>query len=367
MKFLIIGDLQISCPDGFSEHADLMRKTLTWITQVIAEEKPDAVVHLGDYGESNRGVDHYSLSLMTWFISAVSTYVRPENCLWLVGNHDYGNRTGTVNLMTSLSPLMPGHKIAWPWCDGPGGTLGVSYLVDNLKFRAEMGLLWTELADAPQTLFCHQRINGAFLRQGQVEEAGIDPECLPTFTFVGHYHNADYPLAQHPNIPPTKGLWYCGSPYAKDFRDNIYSLPPHRQTRGVWTAEIVNGRVSAWPKFFVNPFTSVYVALYTDVNEQGFLDPWLPTLQVPLQNCCMRVSVPRGKGEIARKFLAGAKSLTVLEQADRVVSETKAIDTALPPPEVVKQYVESGRQNLGGQSAEDLIQTGCALLKGPLK
>lgn len=378
MRVLVSGDLQIDASDSGSERAEQTRNTLAWILGQLDEHRPDMFVHLGDYGEDNRGVDHYSLTLMTWFASEVFRQV-PQS-YWLVGNHDYFTEDGSVNLASALGYLFPeNHHVAWPWCHGPEGTMFVSFLKPGgqERFRAENGLLFGERDN--HVLFSHLPVTGAMYGPNRFEENGIDPSWFPKHTIVGHYHQ--------PNLPdPTQtafghAIWYAGSPMSHDFRDNVYGLSESQQLRGVWLFDIENGSVASQPVLLPNPHCTYYLSFSspidygfytTDTDVEGdwcVKDAWFTEhCIVPLDRTKIRVTVPKGHDEQARSVLAPLSAgLTVLQEGDHAAPQvqTTSIDPDSAPEQAVVDYVDGLEpEKLKGLDPATLKQTGVQLVRG---
>src|SRR5215475_1969091 len=114
VKFLIIGDLHLHCAHPDSARADQARNTAKWVIERIEEHRPDVFVHMGDLGERTNGIDHHSLTVMTKLIAEVGRLMPAKRAFWLIGNHDYHTKTGDINLMSALAPLMPDQIVAWP-------------------------------------------------------------------------------------------------------------------------------------------------------------------------------------------------------------------------------------------------------------
>lgn len=364
MRFLVVGDLQLLCEDTASDRAEQSRGTLSWILSLMDQYRPDAFVHLGDLGERNDGIDHYTLSLVSWFVREVGNRIAPAHAFWLVGNHDYFTADGSINLMSSLAPWMePHHVVVWPWKTGPEGTLFVSYLEGPEKFRLETGLLFE--AREKSVLFCHQPISGSLWRAGGVESAGIAAEILPRQTFVGHYHM--------PNPCPAvwaafgNAVWFCGAPMAHDFRDNAYGLTAEQQLRGVWLVDIQNGDILQRPYQLLNPCCQYFLSFQTDFGPGGeVLDQWLPSCVLPPERTTVKLTVPPGKEDMARVAFRSYKSVSVLS-----ASTSQNLGSGLPPvvnphatsDATVRQYVSQlPDDKLAGLPRYPLIQAGTSFL-----
>lgn len=372
MKVLVIGDLQIEATDSGSPRAEQTRNTLSWVLSELDQHRPDMAVHLGDFGENNKGVDHYSLTLMMWFVSEACRRV-PQS-YWLVGNHDYYTDDGGVNLMTALRYLMPeNHRVAWPWETGPEGTLFVSYLKSGMKerFRAEVGLLFSEKEKC--VMFSHLPVNGAMFGPGRFEENGLDPTWLPSQTIVGHYHKPNPP---DPNLAAFgNAIWYAGSPMSHDFRDNCYGLTPEQQLRGIWLFEIADGQVQSAPTFLENPYAHYFLSLSASVeydashNSAIVHDEWFNNhCRLPLDRTTVKITVPAGQEESAQVvFGQTAQSAMVLreDQHAATVEAGTIIDPDASPSQAVTEYVDGLSANkLQGLDAGTLKQTGVSLVEG---
>lgn len=336
MKTLIIGDLQIDASNPHGERAEQTRNTLAWVVQMAAQYRPDISVHLGDYGESNQGVDHYTLSLMCWF--AAELVKQCPDIYWLVGNHDYFNDDGSINLMSALEPLLPG-TVTWPWMAGPEGTLFLSYLKpgDADRFRLEVGLLFAAREDT--VLFSHMPVTGAMYRPGVYEKGGLEPDWHPAQTFVGHYHKPNPPDPMQAAFG--HAIWYCGSPMSHDFRDNCYGLTPEQQLRGIWLAEIQNGRVVEVPVFLENPHATYFLSFRADVDGTVIHDDWFNNqCRLPMDRTVVRITPPAGKEKIAESMFQGAKSVNVLLESQYVAPEATALNPDDPPETTMLAYVE---------------------------
>jgi len=376
MKILVVGDLQILCEDSGGIRAEQTRGTLSWVLGVLDQYKPDAMVHLGDYGEDNRGVDHYSLTLMTWFMS--ETFKRVEKSWWLVGNHDFCTEDGSVNLMTALQPLMPeNHHVPWPWSTGPEGTMFVSYLNKDGKenFRVESGMVFAEKEKT--VLFSHLPVNGAMFSPHRFEEGGIDPTWLPHQTIVGHYHRPNPPdpaLAAFGNA-----IWYAGSPMSHDFRDNCYDLTPAQQLRGIWLFDIEKGEVVAPPVFIENPAAVYYLSFAADLDAAGVVqDDWFTKHCVlPLDRTVLKLTVPPGKEEQATAIFDQTTKASTILRSDQHVSATveesvQVINPDATPAQAVTEYVAGlPPEKLSGldpavleKTGVDLVQDGYSLPEG---
>lgn len=365
MKFLVVGDLQLLCDDPASRRSEQTRNTLAWIVQAIEQHKPEVFVHLGDFGESNKGVDHYSLSLMTWFLRSV--FDRVPQSFWLTGNHDFFNEDGSVNLMSALGYLMPpNHKAVWPWCTGPENTMFVSYLSPGSRdrWRAEAGLVFAERERT--LLFSHLPVNGAMYSPGVLESKGLDPDWFPKETVVGHYHR--------PN-PPSQAqqcfghwIWYAGSPMSHDYRDNCYGLTREQQLRGIWVFEIEDGHSTRFPEFLPNPHAHYYLSFSSQVANGVILDPWFNEQCIlPPDRTSMRLTVPAGQETAAIPVLSGMASHAVLREDARpsLGPIGQAIDPDTAPQHAVQQYVQSlPEDRLKGLDPIQLAQFGVSLVDG---
>jgi len=372
LKILVIGDLQIDCADSTSKRSEQTQNTLCWLLSLIASQQPGMLVHLGDFGEDNRGVDHRSLGLMTWFLAEVFKSV--PTSYWLVGNHDFCTEDGSVNLMSSLGRLFsPSHQVVWPWCNGPEGTSFVSYLGEGNKerWRAEAGLVFSEFDKC--VLFSHLPVKGGMFGPNRFDGSGLDPDCFPKTTVVGHYHK--------PNPPdlslgwPDKTIWYCGAPMSHDFRDNCYGLLPSQQLRGVWVFDVVRGELQSAPTFIENPYSHYYVSFSTDVSfdaacNVGYVhDSWFNcSRRVPLERTHLRLTVPTGKEVIAELILKPhVHSLTLLSEASALagVASSIQIDPNSTPESSICDYVDSlADSRLNGLGRDDLKKDGISLVQG---
>lgn len=371
MKFLTIGDLQIDCDDANSQRSIQTRNTLGWLVDLIDNVKPDVVVHLGDYGENNNGVDHYSLMLMTWFISEVQRMVPCS--FWLAGNHDFKTESGDVNLMQSLRYLMnENHQVAFPWCSGPENTFFCSYLAKDSseKFRAEMGLLFEERSQ--QVLFSHLPVRGAMFAPGRYDEDGMDPNWFPGFTVVGHYHKPNPPSFQQ--IASGHAILYAGAPMSHDFRDNCYGLETHQQLRGVWLLDIQQGVVTESPQFFENPCAHYFLSFSADVEYDGqhnsgmVHDDWFNTkCVIPLDRTTVRITVPADKEDQAAQIFSQTSEASMVLRDDRHEHKTtnlSAIDPDANSIQAVEEYVDAMSGNLGGLDPVTLKLVGKQLVTG---
>lgn len=359
MRTLIIGDLQIDARNLIDDRAEQTRNTLAWVVQMAAHYQPDLAVHLGDYGESNEGVDHYSLSLMTWFAAELAKQSKDQ--YWLVGNHDYKSDDGAINLMSSLEPLLPG-TVAWPWITGPEATLFLSYLKPDHseRFRAEMGLLFEERGS--MVLFSHMPVRGAMYRPGVYEQGGFEPDWFPKYSFVGHYHKPNPPDPVQTSFG--HAIWYCGSPMCHDFRDNCYGLEPSQQLRGIWLAEIQNGEVVEPPQFLENPHCTYYLSFRADVDGASVHDEWFNTKCVlPMDRTVVRITPPAGKEDLAEKMFSHTKQTNVLMESQFEAPDAKSLDPTDPPEQTMLSYIEHlPNDSLKGLNKDRLTQVGVDLL-----
>ena len=373
VKTLVVGDLHIECGHLKSERTAQTKETLRWVLAEIDRLQPEVFVHLGDFGEDNRGVDHYSLSLMSWFISEVCRQV--GRSYWLVGNHDYFTADGGINLMSSLSPLMPDqHQVVWPWATGPDGIMFVSYLREGSedKVRSELGLVWSESADC--VLFSHLPVRGAMFAPGRLDEEGMDPAWFPRQTIVGHYHRPNPPTELQ--MGTGRWIWYAGSPMSHDFRDNCYNLEPRQQLRGIWLFDIQSGVITSAPVFIENPHARYFLAFNADfeydssANSCKVFDDWFNLrCQIPLERTSLRLTVPPGKEGLATDVFGRIfQSVSVLrsDQHDSVSSLGEAaIDPQADPALAVEEYVAGlSADKLKGLDRRVLSETGAAIIRG---
>ena len=365
MKFLVSGDLQLLCDDPGSPRSEQTRNTLSWIIREIDQHHPEVFVHLGDFGESNEGVDHYSLSLMTWFMRGV--FDRTPKSYWLTGNHDFFTEDGSINLMSALGSLMPpNHKAVWPWDGhGPEGTMFVSYLSPGSRerWRADAGLVFAEREHT--VLFSHLPVNGAMYSPGILESKGLDADWFPKQTIVGHYHRPNPPS----QVQQTFGnfIWYAGSPMSHDFRDNCYGLTREQQLRGIWLFDISEGRITTFPTFLPNPHATYYLSFSSGLNNGAILDPWFNQQCVlPPERTVLRLTVPAGQESSTIPALSGMASHAVLREDSRPTLGPvgQAIDPDTAPSNAVQQYVQSlPEDRLKGLDPARLAEFGVSLVQ----
>ena len=363
MRVLVVGDLQILAIDPTSERTKIIKDSLAWVLQVIDHYRPEMFVHLGDLGESHQGIDHHSLGLVSQFIADVGKRFQKGMAFWLAGNHDFYTKDGDVNFMSSLKPLMEGHNIAVPWSNGPENTMFCSYLSDKNHLRADLGLVWEENSNC--VLFSHVPIQGATMRHGCFDPTGVDPNSLPVYTFVGHYH--------HPGFPTTgsssgRWVWYAGSPFSWDYRDNVYGLRPDQQRRGVLLTDVVGGHVVTAPMLLENPHTDYYASFHANIGPDGYPDDsWFRTqFAIPPERTHLKLVVPRGYESLAEHALGSVvKELKILTQSDEPVTNATqtAINSNTPAMDVIASYVDSKKQPWNGLNPESLKTVGCSLMQ----
>lgn len=363
MRFLVVGDLQLHCEDQTADRTRQSVETLQWILGLLQEHRPDAFVHLGDFGESVHGVDHHTLALMTWFVANVGNQVGPNNCWWLVGNHDFYTRDGEVNLMRSLSHLMPGHNVPFPWVQGPEHTLFVSWLPPGHKdrLRAEFGLLYGK--GEKFVMFTHLPVQGAMYRPGHYEQNGVDPNWLPRVTFCGHYHTPNPPEPAQAAFG--HAVWFCGSPMSHDFRDNCYGLSAAQQLRGVWLVDVNYGQLISPPIFIPNPHARYFVSFTSDVDAAGNpTDVWYNQHCIlPRERTTFRVAVPKGKEGTVSVDAGKVLVRTHVPEQNMEVSTT--ISPNASPQQAVRDYLQAvGDDKLGGLDRAALENDGVQLVSG---
>lgn len=270
MKILIAGDLQIYGNLGSTRY-DITVKTLNWLKDLLLNTSPDMFVHMGDFGEENASVSIPCLTLMTDFIHIAETF--SDKCYWLVGNHDYATNTGDYNLMSALASMMSDCSfVCWPrLMNEPYGFL--SYLRSHDKARTHI----LEMKPYINMLFTHHPIKGSLIREGYYDDHGLDPNELPSLTFVGHYHRPDIVKIED------KTIIYTGSPMCFDYRDDL--LGKGNQKRGVWLWDTDSS--SNGIQFIENPHTEYYCTV--TCNTLSEYEEFLSKIQVPITSLHVRL------------------------------------------------------------------------------
>ena len=339
MKYMVVGDLQVygSDPDFYGNHRlGYTNRTIDWILSQLANELPDVFVYLGDLGEDNTGVSMPSMHAICRLMSGVDDIMNGRPSYWLVGNHDYFTRDGSVNLMSSLGPLVPEFAtVAWPYYIDEQNKVGyISYLSNKTEFL-EL------LAEHPvDLLFCHQPIQGSFFGNGMYDPDGVDPKSLPAMTVVGHYHHANVVGQNGQNI------LYAGSPMSVNFSDNIVGAD--YKVRGVWLVEPEHEL-----RMLQNPFTQYYATVRADTVEE--IDRQLDGAELSRLHLRVITDQPLKLDETLYA------SVSVLKNDRQKVVQRTNISLDTSPEDSIGHYVEYKQPT---QDSTRLSHVGMMLMKG---
>lgn len=238
MKILVFADPHISLngefskptSDGLSDYLHKIINSFVWLCKLVEEQKPDAVVCLGDLFES------------TGFIDTVSLHVASELCNDLIGLCDYMGITayflvGNHDIYASEHNI---HNLAFL-----KSNLNNSVVIDRPKKITMMDEIsaffhpWADEFTLPPSssdiCFLHLDVVGGYLHKNTKSKFGVSPGMFKCISFNGHHHNPNMPGKQFYNI---------GALLSRDFRD-VDSDP-----RG---ATIVNLGKENTVEFFPNP------------------------------------------------------------------------------------------------------------------
>ena len=195
MKILFIGDPHLKIT-----RFDLAKRFLTWINEVIAEQKPDAVVNLGDTFDTHAVLRSEILGEFKSHIS--KTTALGIRYFYILGNHDfYKPDSSEYHALQSMEDMKKFHVIdkRTDFTHGKNGITMVPYLPDHTQFPKEVQPI----------CIAHQTFVGAdygYMRP----EVGVDAGAV----------NAEIIISGHIHVRQEFGkVIYPGTPYAQSVND----------------------------------------------------------------------------------------------------------------------------------------------------
>ena len=254
MKVLIISDTHYGVRGDNVAFYDYQKKFMDNVFfRFIKEQKPDAIIHLGDLVDNRRVVNYRTHDRL------MDDYLKPMAELdiehhWLVGNHDsfYKNtlKTNAVDKFTLSGTV---HSEAKEINIKGVRCLFVPWICQDNEAET-MKLVKSSSA---QFCFGHLEIDGFEVRRGSIHKGGSNRSHFAGMdtVFSGHFHNRS-----HGN-----NIRYIGSAFQFDWSD-------YGEYKGMALLETETSRVS----YFRNPYNMFNVLNY-DENDSS--EPSLKNLE----------------------------------------------------------------------------------------
>lgn len=196
MKILFIGDPHLKITKF-----DLAKKFLTWINEIIIENKPDVVVNLGDTFDTHAVLRS---EVMTEFMEHVYQSIKICPYIYLIGNHDqYKPNDSTYHALSHLKDKIKDFVIVDKVSIIDGITY-IPYVHDPLLFPD----IETEIGIA------HQTFIGADYGSFYTKD-GVDPSKISKAKLIvsGHIHKRQELVFKNISIK------YPGTPFSQSASD----------------------------------------------------------------------------------------------------------------------------------------------------
>lgn len=219
-KCLIIGD-----PHLKASSMSLAKDFLSWIERLVAEQKPDFVVNLGDTFHTHNVIRSEVMALVT---DHVASMVSMTTYIVLVGNHDMAHhKAPEVHAWLPFVDKFTQLKIV----DKPLSTNGISFLpyIDDVSTCQDK---LNNLSKSSKTIFCHQTFRGANFGFLEAKDGVVAPEGYEGLIVSGHIHKGQ----------KMGRVWYPGTPFAQEASDAD-------QAKGVYLLDLKTGEAT----FFESP------------------------------------------------------------------------------------------------------------------
>lgn len=311
-------------------------RTLLWIAELVAKEKPDAVICLGDIGHVHNRIDLPALSVLSRGFGRIIRAAREIEApvVVLAGNHDKFSEDGKVTLTDIFRPTRA--KVF----SEKAGVVEVKELkVGCLPYfpTAEEFLREYERIGKCGFYALHQAVSGADYGNGVMVEDGV-----PVGRFRSVVHHSGH-IHKRQKVDPVE---YIGSALYHDFSDSEQDDPG----RGAVIYDSKTGKTKRFP----NPHTSTYET-HTITTEKELAE--LLSSHESSSSKHLRLNViPSLAGKAASGW--GDSVVQVMPLAEEL-QEIRRLDINpdTPEEEVLRKYVES-------KSAEpSLAAEGWKLLK----